>query len=238
MTDISKQQKEFTSESGLKTYRKMVVGDASFFKFIDFELSTFLLGNLGGIIGFGLRSLAYPILFKQCGKRPAFGKSMVLRGVNKIEIGNKVLFDDFSVLDARGKNASIYIGDFVSLGRNSGLISKNGNIKIAKGVNIGTFCRIATENSIEIGESSLVAAYSYIGPSNHRQDDRTGSFISQEMENKGGVKIGKNVWIGAHTTIMDGVSIGDNSIVGAHSFVNKDVPPNSLALGVPAQFIK
>jgi len=47
-----------------------------------------------------------------------------------------------------------------------------------------------------------------------------------------------NVWVGANSIIIGGVKIGKNSIVGAHSLVNKDVPPNSVVAGIPAVIIK
>ena len=34
---------------------------------------------------------------------------------------------------------------------------------------------------------------------------------------------------------MPGVTIGENAIIGAHSFVNSNIPPNSVAYGVPAK---
>lgn len=52
----------------------------------------------------------------------------------------------------------------------------------------------------------------------------------------GRVDIGKNVMIGANATILAGVSIGDGATVSACSLVNKDVPPGTLAYGVPVKF--
>jgi acetyltransferase-like isoleucine patch superfamily enzyme len=37
---------------------------------------------------------------------------------------------------------------------------------------------------------------------------------------------------------MPGVTIGKNSIVGAFSFVNKDIPDNVIALGIPVKVVK
>ena len=48
----------------------------------------------------------------------------------------------------------------------------------------------------------------------------------------------KNCKIGSHSVIMPGVTVGENSLVGAFSFVNKDIPANSLALGIPVKVIK
>jgi acetyltransferase-like isoleucine patch superfamily enzyme len=37
---------------------------------------------------------------------------------------------------------------------------------------------------------------------------------------------------------MPGVTIGENAVIGAHSFVNRDIPPNCLAYGVPAKVVR
>jgi len=54
----------------------------------------------------------------------------------------------------------------------------------------------------------------------------------------GRVRIGKNVLVGANSTILAGVSIGDNSRVGACSLVNSDIPPNSFYAGIPAKKVR
>ena len=45
----------------------------------------------------------------------------------------------------------------------------------------------------------------------------------------------KGASIGTSSTILCGVTIGENAIVGAGSVVTKDVPPNTIAAGVPAR---
>jgi maltose O-acetyltransferase len=52
------------------------------------------------------------------------------------------------------------------------------------------------------------------------------------------VVIGKNVFVGSRCVIIGGVTIGDNSIIASGSVVAKDIPPNCLAGGNPAKFIK
>jgi acetyltransferase-like isoleucine patch superfamily enzyme len=47
-----------------------------------------------------------------------------------------------------------------------------------------------------------------------------------------------NVWIGSNAIILPGVIIGENSVVGAGAVVTKSIPPNSVAVGVPARVIK
>lgn len=53
----------------------------------------------------------------------------------------------------------------------------------------------------------------------------------------GKVKIGNNVFIGMHSTILKGVTIGNNVIIGANSLVNKDVPDNVVVAGNPARVV-
>ncbi len=50
--------------------------------------------------------------------------------------------------------------------------------------------------------------------------------------------IGNNVYLGANVSVIGDVSIGDNCVIGAGSVVVKDIPNNSVAVGVPAKIIK
>ncbi|ACL03367.1 Acetyltransferase (isoleucine patch superfamily)-like protein [Desulfatibacillum aliphaticivorans] len=66
---------------------------------------------------------------------------------------------------------------------------------------------------------------------------RAYGFCSLEIS-KGPVTIGNNVWIGDNVTILSGVSIGHGSVVGAGAVVTSDIPPCSIAVGVPAKVSK
>ena len=67
-------------------------------------------------------------------------------------------------------------------------------------------------------------------------------FNYKESTNKysirqGEIKVGNNVFIGARSTVLYDVSIGNNVIIGAGSLVNKDIPDNSVAVGVPCRVV-
>jgi acetyltransferase-like isoleucine patch superfamily enzyme len=49
------------------------------------------------------------------------------------------------------------------------------------------------------------------------------------------INIGNNCFIGCRTVILPGVTIGDNCIIGAGSIVNKNIPSNTVATGVPCK---
>jgi acetyltransferase-like isoleucine patch superfamily enzyme len=53
----------------------------------------------------------------------------------------------------------------------------------------------------------------------------------------GKIVIEDNCNIGVNAILMANVTVGKNSIVGAGSIVNKDIPPNSIAVGVPAKVV-
>lgn len=75
-------------------------------------------------------------------------------------------------------------------------------------------------NEVQIGSHCCIYSISTI-------DNKKGSVVLQE-----------NCRIGTHSTIMPGVTVGKNSVIGAYSFVNCDIPANSIAYGIPAKIIK
>ena len=81
---------------------------------------------------------------------------------------------------------------------------------------------------VEIGDNTIIG---------YRTSILTHEFLVDELR-IGEVKIGENVMIGANCTILPGISIGDNAVISAHSLVNKDIPENVLAGGVPVEVIQ
>ena len=65
-----------------------------------------------------------------------------------------------------------------------------------------------------------------------------GYFQGERMDMMAPIRVGNNVYIGSGAYIMPGVTIGDNCIIGAASVVTKDIPANSVAVGIPARVIK
>lgn len=52
------------------------------------------------------------------------------------------------------------------------------------------------------------------------------------------ITVGDNVWFGACVQVLPGVTIGDNSIIGAGSVVNRNIPANCIAAGVPCRVLR
>lgn len=225
------------SAGGLADYRRFAVGDSSLIFWGAYETSQLLLGNLPGILGYGLRALVFPPLFGSCGNRPALGRGIILRNPRRIFLGTRVMVDDYAVMDVRGVG-EIRLGDRCSVGRFSTISAKEARISLGAGVNVGSYSRIASQSAVQIEESVLISAFCYIGPGNHQEGTAATPLIAREMELRGGVVIKRHAWIGAHSTILDGVTIGEGAIVGAHSLVREDVPDRTVVAGTPARVIR
>lgn len=61
---------------------------------------------------------------------------------------------------------------------------------------------------------------------------------ASEWDNRGGIAVGNDVWIGLEAVILLGVTIGNGAIIGARAVVKKDVPPYTIVGGVPAKMIR
>ncbi len=59
--------------------------------------------------------------------------------------------------------------------------------------------------------------------------------VAAAWDNKGDITIGNDVWLGYEAVILAGVTIGDGAIIGARAVVTRDVPPYTIAAGVPAK---
>ncbi len=107
------------------------------------------------------------------------------------------------------------------------------NITIGKNVFINSGCCFQDQGGIEIGDNVLIGQQVVLATLNHDlQPEKRGNMFPAP------IKIGNDVWIGAHATILSGVNIGNGAVVAAGAVVTKDVPENTVVGGVPAKIIK
>lgn len=112
--------------------------------------------------------------------------------------------------------------------------AESGSVTIGNSVLLAPGVRISACDSITIGDSCLIANGVYITDSDwHGLYDRV-----ERPGEKTPVSIGRNVWLGDHSTVLKGVTIGENSVVAAQAVVTKDVPANSVVAGNPAKVVK
>lgn len=113
-------------------------------------------------------------------------------------------------------------------------------IIIGDNVCFNTDVHIGCINSIKIGNNVLLASRIFISDHSHGEISPEALAlppIQRPLISKGPVIIEDNVWVGEGVSILPGVTIGRNSIIGANAVVTKNIPENSVAIGVPAKVI-
>lgn len=228
-----------TNSSLLKRYQEKVLGDDRFIPFLEYELATFLFGNLSGSPGYLLRKWSYHRLFKSIGREVIFGKGIVLRHPQRITLGSCVAIDDYGLLDASGAiDEGMSVGDDVIISRNCVIQGKTGPVVIGDKSDIGCNSIISSIKGIFIGNSVLIAGNCYIGGGRYISERLDIPMMEQGLYSKGPVVIEDDVWLGAGAIVLDGVRIGKGCIVGAGAVVTKDLPNYAVATGVPAKIAK
>ena len=105
---------------------------------------------------------------------------------------------------------------------------------------------VQNKDGLKLGYKTDIGAFTYINAKNGVVVEdfvQIGSHCSlysvSTIDNKEGqITLKKNCKIGSHSLVMPGVTIGENAVIGAFSFVNRDVPENVVAAGVPIKVIK
>ena len=108
------------------------------------------------------------------------------------------------------------------------------NIECGTNVTINPQCYFAAKGGIIIGDHVTLSAGAKILSSSLKVENG----IIQKRHVHKPVRLEERVWVGAGAMICPGVSIGANSIIAAGAVVTKDIPPNTIAAGIPAKPIR
>ena len=106
------------------------------------------------------------------------------------------------------------------------MVQHKDKLKLGYKTDIGAFTYINAKNGVIIEDYVQIGSHCAI-------------YSVSTIDNKEGtVILKKKCKIGSHSVIMPGVTVGENSIIGAFSFVNRDIPANVIAGGVPVRILK
>ncbi len=122
-----------------------------------------------------------------------------------------------------GEGASVYHNSYVY-----------GDVKVGKHTWIGPFTLLDGTGGLEIGDYSNISSGAQIYSHDTVKQALSGGKAEYERTP---VKIGNCCYVGPLSIVTKGVSIGNHSLIGAHSLVNKDIPSNSIAFGVPVKIV-
>lgn len=136
---------------------------------------------------------------------------------------SSLVLDENAVLSVSGNFTVYYNADIK--------VFKNGVLTLGSGyTNAGI--QIRCKQSVTIGNHVAIAKDVVIMDSDAHEICYEGHVMSKP------VCIEDHVWIGTRAMILKGVTIGEGAIIGAGSVVTKDVPPHSIAVGVPARVVR
>ncbi|MBE9192222.1 GAF domain-containing protein [Gloeocapsopsis crepidinum LEGE 06123] len=198
---------------------------------------TTLLGWVPLSVGRALRRRTYSSIFAQFGNSVQIKTGVELIHTSRIEIGNGVRIDRGVCLRNTGQNSRIRLRDFVKI--DLGVIiktHKSGDIEIGNNTYVGPYTCLSG-NYIKIGRDCRIASHLGIYANNHNFGDPNRTIRGQGSSYKG-IVIEDNCWLGSGVKVLDGVTVGQGSVIGAGAVVTKNIPPYSVAVGVPARVIK
>lgn len=104
-------------------------------------------------------------------------------------------------------------------------------VPIGKNTHLNFNTTIMSADQVTIEDNVKIAANCQFLANNHDPYDREKLLTAP-------ITIKNNAWLGAGVSVLAGVTIGENAIIGAGAVVDKDVPANSIAVGIPAKVIK
>jgi acetyltransferase-like isoleucine patch superfamily enzyme len=223
------------------------------------QIMTALVGWIPLLPGLGIRYLLYPAIFKKMGRSVKIYPNVRFKNGKQVEIGFGVVFDrgveididrgsDLTIGDrvnlsrdvrisVMGQGNKIRLANLVSLDRGVDLKAFEGSqLKIGEHTYIGPYTCISGYGKIEIGKDCRIASHSSLCAHNYNFTDPTQKIREQGFNFKG-IRIEDDCWLGSGVRVVDGVTIGKGSIIGAGAVVTKDIPPYSIAVGVPAKVI-
>jgi bifunctional UDP-N-acetylglucosamine pyrophosphorylase/glucosamine-1-phosphate N-acetyltransferase len=164
----------------------------------------------------------------------------ILRGSTEIgeecHVGPYAEITDSVLEDGVRVTHSWLSGARVGRGSDCGPYAKlRAGAEIAPDVHVGSFAEVVRSR---VGSGSAIPHFSYVGDATIGQNVNVAAgtiTANYDGENKNPTVIEDGVFVGVDTMFVAPVRIGRGSKTGAGSVVTKDVPPDSMAVGVPAR---
>jgi acetyltransferase-like isoleucine patch superfamily enzyme len=98
---------------------------------------------------------------------------------------------------------------------------------------INSFTHVFGGGGVHIGARTLISTGCSIASITHSEQIAT-----RRIGIEAPVTIEEDCWLGTGAIVLPGVRIGKGSIIGAGAVVTKDIPPFSMAIGVPARVVR
>jgi acetyltransferase-like isoleucine patch superfamily enzyme len=197
---------------------------------------TTLFGSIPLSIGKKLRQQCYRFILGKLEGEVDIEPAVQLVCAQAIELEHGASVCSHTLLNCWSPGSKIILRDHSRLDQGVHIQAIGGTIDIGKRTYVGPYVCMAGPGDIHIGQNCLIASGSGIYANNHIFDDPTRPINQQGICYKG-IVIEDDCWLGSGVRVLDGVTIGEGSVVGAGAVVTKDIPPYSVAVGVPAKVV-
>lgn len=220
----------------LGRYRRRVTGSDSWGRFLWQGVVLTALADRPTILAAVLRGLAYRGVLGGVGRSCVIEPRVRLLVPRRVFLGRRVLIGEGCFLDAHNARGRIELQDDVWLSRGCLLVTAETEIVIEPQAYIGHRCVFYGHGGIRVGRNALLANDVQLICGNHTFARRGIPIRDQPAEEKP-IVIQEDVWLAASAIVLGGVTIGQGAVVGAGSVVTHDLPPFSIARGVPARVV-
>lgn len=156
-----------------------------------------------------MTNIFYKKAFAAIGHGTVVVKPLVLRGVERIKLGN---------------DCAVYEGSWLAT-------EPGGWLSVGDAVYVGHNVHIHAVDDVTIGAGTMIADGVLVNSGKHVTQD------AMRIEGAGSISIGTGCFIGQRAVILGRVTIGDGATIGAGAVVTSDVPAGMTAVGVPARVI-
>lgn len=174
---------------------------------------------------------------------PLIGRGVRVRGAHQISVGSRLRVEEGVELQGTSRKGLV-LGNGVTIGAYTMIRPTNYYGRtIGVGLTVGDrtsfspSCFIGCLGGVTIGSDVMFGPGVMVFAENHVFDGDEATIKSQGLD-YAPVVIEDDCWIASRVVITGGVTIGRGSVIGAGSVVTKDVPPGSVAAGVPAKVIR
>ncbi len=171
------------------------------------------------------------------------GRQASVRYAHQLIAGKDLIIEDNAEVNCLSEQ-NIVLGNRVTIGKHAIIRPSNiyggaigAGLKVGDHSNIGPFAYIGCSGFISIGNNVMISPRVSIYAENHVFDNPE-ILMKEQGVTQAPVIIEDDCWIASNSIILAGVTIGKGSVIAAGSVVTKDIPPYSVAAGVPAKVIK